>query len=100
MVAKRTTKTFVGVTWTERQITQHSAAALRYAIKKAGGTQADAAKWCHVSLRTIQAWVEEPTNRAALREAPAFNLRAVLRSGRLRREFLRYLRVCDRKEAA
>jgi hypothetical protein len=99
-MAKRTTVPFVGVTWSERQITQHSAHALAYAIKKAGATQADAAKWCRVSLRTIQAWLAPPNTRSVLREAPAFNLRAVLRSGRLRREFLRYLQVCDRKEAA
>jgi hypothetical protein len=90
-MAKRTVVPFVGVTWTERQITQHSAGALRYAVRKAGATQADAAKWCRVSLRTVQAWFAGT--------APV-NLRAVLRSGRLRREFIRYLRVCDLKEAA
>lgn len=90
-MAQRTTARFVGVTWSERQITQHSAGALEYALHKAGATQADAAKWCRVSLRTIQAWVAGT--------APV-NLRAVLRSGRLRREFIRYLRVCDLKEAA
>lgn len=90
-MAKRTARPFVGVSWSERQITQHSAGAFAYAIKKAGATQADAAKWCKVSLRTVQAWVAGT--------APV-NVRAVLRSGRLRREFIRYLRVCDLKEAA
>jgi hypothetical protein len=90
-MAKRTSRPFVGVTWSERQITQHSAGALVYAIKRASATQADAAKWCRVSLRTVQAWVAGT--------APV-NLRAVLRSGRLRREFIRYLKVCDLREAA
>jgi hypothetical protein len=91
MTRKRMVVPHIGVTWTERQIAQHSASALAYAIKKAGATQADAAKWCRVSLRTIQAW---------LAGTAPLNLRAVLRSGRLRREFIRYLRVCDLKEAA
>lgn len=80
-----------GVTWSEQQVRQHSAGALRYAIHKAGGSQTAAAKWCRVSERTMRDWLAE--------RAP-INLRAVLRSGRLRREFIRYLRVCDRKEAA
>jgi hypothetical protein len=91
MAGQRNGKPFVGVTWSERQIAQHSADALRHAISKAGATQADAAKWCRVSLRTVQAW---------LAGTAPINLRAVLRSGRLRREFIRYLRVCDLKEAA
>lgn len=91
MTGKRTPRLFVGVTWSERQIRQHSAGALRHAIRKAAATQTDAAKWCRVSERTIRAWLAE---RASI------NLPAVLRSGRLRREFLRYLRVCDRKEGA
>jgi hypothetical protein len=90
-MAKRTVIPHIGVTWSEQQVTQHSAHALRYAIAKAGASQSDAARWCRVSLRTMQAWVAGT--------AP-LNLRAVLRSGRLRREFIRYLRVCDRKEAA
>lgn len=90
-MAQRTVIPFRGVTWSDRQITQHSAGALRYAVAKAGATQADAAKWCRVSLRTMQAW---------LAGTAPLNLRAVLRSGRLRREFIRYLRVCDLKEAA
>lgn len=91
MAGQRTTAPFIGVSWSERQIRQHSADALRYAIRKAGGTQLDAAKWCRVSVRTIGDWV---AGRAPI------NLRAVLRSGRLRREFIRYLRVCDLKEVA
>lgn len=91
MAGQRTVVPFVGVSWSERQIRQHSAGALAYAIKKAGATQADAAKWCHVSERTIRDWL---TGRAPI------NVREVLRSGRLRREFIRYLRVCDLKEAA
>ncbi len=90
-MAQRTVIPFRGVTWSERQIRQHSAGALRHAMTKAGATQADAAKWCRVSERTIRDWLAE--------RAP-INLRAVLRSGRLRREFIRYLRVCDLKEAA
>jgi hypothetical protein len=90
-MSQRTTKPFVGVSWSEAQIRQHSAGALRYAMRKAGATQADAAKWCHVSERTVRDWI---AGRAPV------NLRAVLRSGRLRREFIRYLRVCDLKEAA
>ncbi len=88
---QRTVVPFVGVSWSEQQVRQHSAGALRYAIDKAGGTQASAARWCRVSERTIRAW---------LAGTAPINLRAVLRSGRLRREFLRYLRVCDLKEAA
>jgi aryl-alcohol dehydrogenase-like predicted oxidoreductase len=91
MAAKRTALSFVGVTWTERQIRQHSAGALGHAMRLAGATQLDAAKWCRVSERTIREWLAE--------RAP-INLRAVLRSGRLRREFIRYLRVCDLKEVA
>lgn len=91
MTRQRTVTPFVGVTWSERQVTQHSAGALAYAMHKAGAKQVDAAKWCRVSLRTIQAW---------LAGTAPINLRAVLRSGRLRREFIRYLRVCDLKEAA
>lgn len=99
MADQRTTVSRIGVTWSERQITQHSADALRHAIAKAGATQADAAKWCGVSLRTMQAWLA-PNARAASRVPVRIDLRAVLRSGRLRREFIRYLRVCDLKEAA
>jgi hypothetical protein len=91
MTAKRTTKPYVGVTWSEAKVRQHSAGALRYAMDKAGATQAQAAKWCGVSVRTVADWL---AGRAAI------NLRAVLRSGRLRREFIRYLRVCDLREAA
>mgnify|MGYP001544594001 CR=1 FL=1 len=91
MASKRTARSAVGVSWSESQIRQHSAGALRYAIKAAGATQADAAKWCQVSERTIRDWLNG--------QAP-INLRAVLRSGRLRRNFIRYLRVCDLKEAA
>lgn len=91
MTAKRTPVPFIGVSWSERQIRQHSAGALAHAIGKAGATQADAARWCKVSERTIRAW---------LAGTAPINLRAVLRSGRLRREFIRYLRVCDLKEAA
>jgi hypothetical protein len=91
MTRQATAKPFVGVTWSEAKVRQHSAGALRYAIHKAGATQAAAASWCRVSERTIRAW---------LNGTAAINLRAVLRSGRLRREFIRYLRVCDRKEAA
>lgn len=87
----RTVVPFVGVTWSERQIRQHSAGALRHAMNVARATQADAARWCRVSERTIRDWLAE--------RAP-INLRAVLRSGRLRREFIRYLRVCDLKEVA
>ncbi len=90
-MAKRTVIPHVGVTWSEQQVRQHSAGALRYAIDKAGGTQASAARWCRVSERTMRDWL---AGRAPI------NLRAVLRSGRLRREFIRYLRVCDVKEAA
>lgn len=91
MTAKRTAKPFVGVSWSDQQVRQHSAGALRYAMNRAGATQAEAAKWCRVSVRTIADWL---AGRAPI------NLRAVLRSGRLRREFIRYLRVCDLKEAA
>jgi hypothetical protein len=91
MTRQATAKRFVGVTWSEAKVRQHSAGALRYAINKAGATQSEAAKWCRVSVRTIADWLAE--------RAP-INLRAVLRSGRLRREFIRYLRVCDLKEAA
>ena len=90
-MAHRTGNSGRGVSWSEKQARQHSAGALRYAIAKAGGSQVAAAKWCRVSERTMRDWLAE---RAPL------NLRAVLRSGRLRREFIRYLRVCDRKEAA
>jgi uncharacterized protein (DUF2267 family) len=90
-MAKRTTAPHAGVTWSEDQIRQHSAGALRHAIGKAKATQEDAAKWCRVSVRTIRDWLAGRTT---------INLRAVLRSGRLRREFIRYLRVCDLKEAA
>jgi hypothetical protein len=91
MSRRRTVVPFVGVTWSEAQIRQHSAGALAHAMKVANATQADAAKWCRVSERTIRDWL---AGRAPI------NLRAVLRSGRLRREFIRYLRVCDLKEAA
>jgi hypothetical protein len=91
MTAKRTPAPFVGISWSEAQIRQHSAGALRYAMNKARATHADAAKWCRVSERTIRAW---------LAGTAPINLRAVLRSGRLRREFIRYLRICDLKEAA
>jgi hypothetical protein len=91
MAGHRTTAPFVGVTWSDEQVRQHSAAALRYAMEKAGATQGAAARWCRVSVRTIRAW---------LAGAAPINLRAVLRSGRLRREFIRYLRICDIKDAA
>lgn len=91
MAAPRNGVPFVGVTWSEEQVRQHSAGALRYAIDKAQGTQASAARWCRVSVRTVRDWL---AGRAAI------NLRAVLRSGRLRRHFLEYLRVCDRKDVA
>lgn len=91
MAGQRTTKPFVGVTWTEAKVRQHSADALRYAMNRAGATHAEAAAWCRVSVRTIADWL---AGRAPI------NLRAVLRSGRLRREFIRYLRICDLKEAA
>jgi len=91
MTRQATAKPFVGVTWSEAKVRQHSAGALRYAMNKAEATQAEAAKWCRVSVRTIADWL---AGRAPI------NLRAVLRSGRLRREFIRYLRVCDLKEAA
>jgi hypothetical protein len=90
-MAKRTTAAYVSVTWSDDQIRQHSAGALRYAMDKAEATQEDAAKWCRVSVRTIRDWL---AGRAPI------NLRAVLRSGRLRREFIRYLRICDLKDAA
>lgn len=90
-MSRRTVVPFRGVSWSEQQVRQHSAGALRYAIEKAGATQAAAARWCRVSERTMRAWLSGT--------AP-INLRAALRSGRLRREFLRYLTVCDRKEAA
>lgn len=90
-MSRPTVVPYVGVTWSEHQIRQHSAGALRHAMDKTGATQADAARWCRVSERTIRDWLAE--------RAP-INLRAVLRSGRLRREFIRYLLVCDRKETA
>lgn len=90
-MAQRTASPLVGVSWSDEQVRQHSAGALRHAIDKAGATQAAAARWCRVSERTIRDWLG---GRAPI------NLRAVLRSGRLRREFIRYLRVCDLKEAA
>lgn len=90
-MAKRTAQPFVGVTWPDAKVRQHSAGALRYAMGKAGASQTAAAKWCQVSVRTIADWL---AGRSAI------SLRAVLRSGRLRREFIRYLRACDLKEAA
>jgi transposase len=88
MAGQRTTKAPAGVTWSERQIRQHSAGALRYALDVTGATQADAAKWVQRSERTVRDWLAE---RAAI------DLRSVLRSGRLRRAFLRYLTVCDQR---
>jgi hypothetical protein len=91
MTRRRTVVPFIGITWSEQQVRQHSAGAIRYAIDKSGGSQTAAARWCRVSERTMRDWLAERT---------PVNLTAVLRSGRLRREFIRYLRVCDRKEAA
>jgi len=88
---QRTVVPFVGITWSERQIRQHSAGALRHAMAVAGASQLDAARWCRVSERTVRDWLAERAREAK---------ENVLRSGRLRREFIRYLRVCDLKEAA
>lgn len=76
------------VSWSDRQIRQHTAGAFRYALAVAAATQRDAAKWVCRSERTIRNWL---TERAAI------DLRSVLRSARLRRPFLRYLTVCDRR---
>lgn len=87
-MAQRTAHGLAVVTWSERQIRQHSAGALRYAMLQAHATQPDAAVWCRKSERTIRDWL---SGRARI------DLTSVLRSGRLRGAFLRYLVVCDRR---
>jgi hypothetical protein len=57
-------------------------------MRKAVASHADAAKWCRRTDRTIRAWLAE--------KAPV-DIESVLCSRRLRREFLRYLTVCDRR---
>ena len=88
MSRQRTASLLGGVSWSERQIRQHSAGAFRYALDREQATQPDAAKWVRRSERTIRDWL---AGRSAI------DLRSVLRSGRLRRHFLRYLTVCDRR---
>ncbi len=88
---QRTVVPFVGVSWSEPRIRQHVAGALRHAMRKARATQPDVARWAKKSERSIREWA------AGRGHADVFSL---LRSGRIRREFLRYLVVCDRKDAA
>jgi hypothetical protein len=88
MSRHRTASTLGGVSWSDRQIRQHSAGAFRYALDREQATQPDAAKWVRRSERTIRDWL---SGRSAI------DLRSVLRSGRLRPHFLRYLTACDRR---
>jgi hypothetical protein len=88
MTSHRTPDRLGGVSWSDRQIRQHAAGAFRHAVEKARATQLDAAKWCSKSERTIRDWL---AGRGRV------DLTAVLRSGRLRREALRYLTVCDQR---
>jgi len=87
-MAQRTATPSVGVTWSERQIRQHAAGAFRYAVRVANATQLDVAKWMQRSERTVRDWL---AGRAPV------DANGVLRSGRLRGPFLRYLTVCDRR---
>lgn len=84
-MADRTSRNSAAVTWSDRQIRQHAAGAFRYAVATAGATQVDAAKWMRRSERTVRDWL---AGRAPV------DTNGVLRSGRLRGHFLRYLTVC------
>jgi hypothetical protein len=74
--------------WPRKVSRQHAAGALRYAIRQARASQVSAAGWMHRSERTVREW---------LAERVPVELESVLCSGRLRRPFLRYLSVCDRR---
>lgn len=87
MTRQRTSKRLGGVSWSDRQLRQHSAAALRYAMTEELASQADVAKWSKKSVRAVR---EQLSGRRLL-------TLDVLRSGRLRRHLLRYLSVCDQR---
>lgn len=74
------------VSWSDRQIRQHGAGALRYAKQKELATQRDLAAWTNTPERTVR-------NQLAGRSVLTFK---VFGSGRLRRHILHYLSVCDR----
>lgn len=89
MIGQRTAKRHTGVSWSERQIMHHGAAALRYAKAKTLATQADIASWCKPkkSVRLVAKWL-------AGESIISF---AVLGSGRLRPHILHYLDICDQR---
>jgi hypothetical protein len=91
MTGERTTNRRLGSSWSKRIARQHLAGAIRYAMIQTRASQASAAAWCQKSERTVRNWLSERS---------AVDVEAVLRSARLRRPFLRYLQVCDQKEAA
>lgn len=88
-MAKRTRVRRQPIRWSDAQIRKHASGALNFAMKREGAKQVDAASWEGVSDRTIHSAVR----------AKSIGL-WILRSGRLRRHILEYLRVCDLKKAA
>lgn len=88
-MAKRTRARRPPIRWSDAQIRKHASGALKFAMKQEGAKQIDAASWEDVSERTIHSAVR----------AKSIGL-WILRSGRLRRHVLDYLRVCDLKKAA
>jgi hypothetical protein len=89
MAGHRYGKRHRGVSWSERQIMHHGAAALRYAKEKTLATQADIASWCRPrrSVRLVAKWLK----------GESLITFAVLGSGRLRPHILHYLDVCDQR---
>ena len=89
MTGQRTSNRLGGVSWSERQIRQHGAAALRYAKAKTLATQADIASWCRPrkSVRLVRKWLK----------AESMITFAVFGSGRLRRHLLEHLDTCDQR---
>lgn len=86
MTAKRTSRRRPHVRWSESQIRKHASGALKFAMKREGAKQLDAANWSGVSERTVHSAVR----------ARSIGL-WILGSGRLRRHVLRYLQACDKR---
>jgi hypothetical protein len=59
-------------------------AALLIAMSETGATQADVAKWCRVTERTVRSWLNDP-------DSPGVSVRCVMKSKRLRLPFARAL---------
>lgn len=86
MTAKGNARQRPPVSWSDSQIRHHGAAALKYATQKELATQADIESWTGVKPRL---------QRKILAGRSLLSMR-LLKSGRLRRHIIEYLRVCDR----